>query len=145
MLKKATKAGATFLESTQAVEPIMKDHFVNGVLARNMETGNNVSVFGQVTVDASGFSAVLQKKLPPEIGVDANVSRKDVVICYREIREVKEQISELDFCEIYLNQKLAPGGYFWIFPESGTNVNVGLGVAMSKDFPHRGTKMEFLA
>ncbi len=135
LLKKATKAGATLLESTQAIEPIIKDHLVTGVLARNVETGNRDSVFGQVVVDASGFSAVLQKKLPPEIGVDANVSREDVVICYREIREVKEQIAEPDFCEIYLNQKLAPGGYFWIFPESGTKVNVGLGVAMSKDFP----------
>ncbi|MDH4221696.1 MAG: NAD(P)/FAD-dependent oxidoreductase [Candidatus Bathyarchaeota archaeon] len=136
VLKEATKAGATFLERTQAVELIVKDHFVNGVLARNMETGNKVSVFGQVTVDASGFSAVLQKKLPPEIGVDANASREDVVICYREIREVKEQIAEPDFCEIYLNQKVSPGGYFWIFPEGGTKVNVGLGVAMSKGFPN---------
>jgi len=136
LLKEAIKAGATLLESTQAVEPIIKDHFVNGVLARNVETGNNVSVFGQVVVDASGFSAVLQKKLPPEIGVDANASREDVVICYREIREVKEQITEPDFCEIYLNQKLSPGGYFWIFPESGMKVNVGLGVAMSKGFPN---------
>ena len=136
LLKMAIKAGATFLESTQAVEPLIKNHFVTGVLARNVKTGNKVSVFGQVTVDASGFSAVLQKKLPPKIGVDANVSREDVVICYREIREVKEQIAEPDFCEIYLNQKLAPGGYFWIFPESGTKVNVGLGVAMSKGFPN---------
>jgi digeranylgeranylglycerophospholipid reductase len=136
LLKKAIKAGAALLESTQAVEPIIKNHFVTGVLARIVETGNKVSVLGQVVVDASGFSAVLQKKLPPKIGVDANVSREDVVICYREIREVKEQIAELDFCEIYLNQKLAPGGYFWIFPESGTKVNVGLGVAMSKGFPN---------
>lgn len=136
LLKMAIKAGAALLESTQAVEPIIKNHFVTGVLARNVETGNKVLVFGQVVVDASGFSAVLQKKLPPKIGVDANVSREDVVICYREIREVKEQIAEPDFCEIYLNQKLAPGGYFWIFPESGTKVNVGLGVAMSKGFPN---------
>jgi digeranylgeranylglycerophospholipid reductase len=136
LLKKAIKAGATFLESTQAVEPIIKNNFVNGVSARNMETENKVLVFGQVTVDASGFSAVLQKKLPPETGVDANASREDVVICYREIREVKEQISEPDFCEIYVNQKFSPGGYFWIFPEGGTKVNVGLGVAMSKGFPN---------
>jgi digeranylgeranylglycerophospholipid reductase len=58
------------------------------------------------------------------------------VICYREIREVKEQISEPDFCEIFVNQKFSPGGYFWIFPEGGTKVNVGLGVAMSKGFPN---------
>ena len=58
------------------------------------------------------------------------------MICYREIREVKEQISEPDFCEIYVNQKFSPGGYFWIFPEGEMKVNVGLGVAMSKGFPN---------
>jgi len=136
LLKEATKAGATFLESTQAVEPIIKKNFVNGCSARKVETRSKFSVFGQVTVDASGFSAVLRKKLPPETGVDASASREDVVVCYREIREVKEQISEPDFCEIYLNQKVSPGGYFWIFPERGTKVNVGLGVAMSKGFPN---------
>jgi digeranylgeranylglycerophospholipid reductase len=136
LLKETVKAGATLLESTQAVEPIIKDNFVNGVLTRNIETENNVLMFGQVVVDASGFSAVLQKKLPPEIGVDANASREDVVICYREIRQVKEQIAEPDFCEIYINQKFSPRGYFWIFPESGAKVNVGLGVAMSKGFPN---------
>jgi len=136
LLKEATKAGATFLESTQAVEPIIKKNFVNGCSARKVETRSKFSVFGQVTVDASGFSAVLRKKLPPETGVDASASREDVVVCYREIREVKEQISEPDFCEIYLNQKFSPGGYFWIFPERGTKVNVGLGVAMSKGFPN---------
>lgn len=136
LLKTAIEAGATFMESTQAVQPTINDHSVTGVLAKNTETGNEVSLSGKAVVDASGFSAVLQKKLPPEIGIDANVSRQDVVICYREIREVEEQIAESDFCEIYLNKKLAPGGYFWIFPESGTKVNVGLGVAMFNSFPN---------
>ncbi|UCF59477.1 MAG: NAD(P)/FAD-dependent oxidoreductase, partial [Candidatus Bathyarchaeota archaeon] len=136
LLSRAIEAGATFQESTQAVEPIIKNHFVNGVLARNTETGNNVSVLGQVVVDASGFSAVLQKKLPYEIGVDSDSSKEDVVICYREIREVKKQIADPDYCEIYLNQTFSPGGYSWIFPEGGMKVNVGLGVSMSQGFPN---------
>ncbi|MFQ5999646.1 MAG: geranylgeranyl reductase family protein [Candidatus Bathyarchaeia archaeon] len=136
LLKRAIKAGSTLLEATQVVEPIIKDHFVIGVSARNVETGNMIKLFSKVVVDASGFPAVLRKKLPPEIGVDATVSREDVVICYREIREVKEQIADPDFCEIYLNQKLTPGGYSWVFPEGGAKVNVGLGVAMLKGFPN---------
>jgi len=136
LLSRAIEAGATFQESTQAVEPIIKNHFVNGVLARNTETGNNVSVLGQVVVDASGFSAVLQKKLPYEIGVDSDSSKEDVVICYREIREVKKQIADPNYCEIYLNQKFSPGGYSWVFPEGGMKVNVGLGVSMSQGFPN---------
>ena len=136
LLRRAIKAGTTFQESTQAIEPLLKNHFVNGVLARNTETGDAVSVMGQVVVDASGFSAVLQKKLPREIGVEADSSKGEVVICYREIREVKEQKGEPDYCEIYLNQKVSPGGYSWIFPEAGMKVNVGLGVSMFQDFPN---------
>jgi len=136
LLNRAIEAGATFQESTQAVEPIIKNNFVNGVLARNTETGDKVSVLGQVVVDASGFSAVLEKKLPHEIGVDSDSRKEDVVICYREIREVKKQIVDPNYCEIYLNQKFAPGGYSWIFPEGGMKINVGLGVSMSQGFPN---------
>ncbi len=136
LLSRAIEAGATFQESTQAIEPIIENHFVTGVLARNAETGYKFSVLGQVVVDASGFSAVLQKKLPHEIGVDSDSSKEDVVICYREIREVKKQIADPNYCEIYLNQKFSPGGYSWIFPEGGTKINVGLGVSMSQGFPN---------
>jgi digeranylgeranylglycerophospholipid reductase len=136
LLSRAIEAGATFQESIQVTEPIVENHFVTGVLARNTETGNNISVLGQVVVDASGFSAVLRKKLPSEIGVDSDSRKEDVVICYREIREAKKQIADPNYCEIYLNQKFSPGGYSWIFPEGGTKINVGLGVSMSQGFPN---------
>jgi len=134
LLKNAVDAGATLLESTQAVEPIIKNGFVTGVLARNSETGSKVTLLGRAVVDASGFSAVLRKKLPPEIGIDATVSKEDVVVCYREIRELKEQVDEPDYVKLYLSQKWAPGGYSWVFPEGGKRVNVGLGVTMFSGF-----------
>ncbi|KPV64150.1 MAG: Digeranylgeranylglycerophospholipid reductase [Candidatus Bathyarchaeota archaeon BA1] len=136
LLRNAIDAGATLLESTQAVEPIIKNGFVAGVLARDLKNGSKARLHSQVVVDASGYSAVLRKKLPPEMGVDVNVSKKDVEICYREIRELKETIAEPDLIKMYINQKVAPGGYYWIFPEGGTKVNVGLGVAMTNGFPN---------
>ncbi|UCE95611.1 MAG: NAD(P)/FAD-dependent oxidoreductase, partial [Candidatus Bathyarchaeota archaeon] len=35
-----------------------------------------------------------------------------------------------------LTQEITPGGYYWIFPEGGNKVNVGLGVAMTGKFPN---------
>jgi len=136
LLKSAVDAGSTLLESTQAVEPIIKNGSVTGVLARNLETESKVTLQSRVVVDASGFSAVLRKKLPPEIGIDAMVSNEDVVICYREIRELEEQVDEPDYCKLYLSQKWAPGGYSWFFPEGGKKVNVGVGVTMLSGFPN---------
>ncbi len=136
LLKNALNSGITLIESTHVLAPIFKDHFVIGVSAKNLKTEEKTELSGRVVVDASGYSAILRKKLPPEFGVQANINTKDVEVCYREIRELKEQVAEPDFCEIYLSQKWAPGGYSWFFAESGNRVNVGLGVAMSKNFPN---------
>lgn len=136
LLGDAIKAGATFLESTQAVGLLMKDNFVTGVPTTDLASKEMAELGARVVIDASGFSAVLRKNLPPEIGIQRNVDPKDVAICYREIRELAEPATELEFCRIFFNQRVAPGGYYWIFPESETKVNVGLGVVMTKGFPN---------
>lgn len=136
LLRDAINAGATLLELTQAVEPIIKDNFVTGVVVKDLTSKNKAKLNAQVVMDASGFSAVLRKKLPIEIGIETNVDPKDVAICYREIRELVEPIAEPEYCGIFFNQKVAPGAYYWIFPESEKKVNVGLGVSMSKGFPN---------
>src|SRR5919106_1312647 len=33
-----------------------------------------------------------------------------------------------DYCIIHLDQKIAPGGYAWVFPKGKSKVNIGLGV-----------------
>lgn len=136
LLRGAVDAGSTLLDSTQAIAPVVKNGFVTGVKVRDLKTNDKIELRSKVVVDASGFSAVLRKKLPLEFGIDANVSNEDVVICYREIRELRKQIVEPDYLEIHLNQTIAPAGYYWIFPKGFTKVNVGLGVGMLNDFPN---------
>jgi len=136
LVKEAKDAGATLLDSTIVTEPVIKDGYVVGVSAKDHKTGENSEILAQVVVDASGHSAVLRKKLPPEFGIETEVNDEDVEVCYREIREVKEPISDPGFCKIYLDLQRFPGGYCWIFPKSSTTVNVGLGVAMTKGFPN---------
>ncbi len=136
LLKEAKDAGAILIDSTVVSEPIIKDGYVVGVSAKDLKTGGKIEFSAQIVVDASGHSAVLRKRLPPEFGIETEVKNEDVEVCYREIREVKETITDPGFCRIYLDLKRVPGGYFWIFPKSSTTVNVGLGVAMTEGFPN---------
>jgi flavin-dependent dehydrogenase len=111
---------------------------VLGVTAKNMSTSETVELRGNITIDASGYYTILRKALPfaKKYGIETEVDPGDVEICYREIRVTKEKLDTPDSCKIYLDQSLAPGGYIWIFPESGRRINVGLGVQMAKGHPN---------
>jgi geranylgeranyl reductase family protein len=136
LLKKALDKGAVLLDSTQCLEPMVEKGFVTGVVAKNLKTGEKIRLEGKVVVDASGFLAVVRRKLPKEMGIENEIANEDVEACYREIRQLKQETDNAKFCEIYLNQKITPGGYAWIFPKGEGKVNVGLGVCMRDKFPN---------
>ncbi len=136
LINEAKAAGAILIDSTVVTEPILKNGYVVGVKTKDLKTDKNSEILAKVVVDASGYSAVLRKRLPAEMGIEKEVKDEDVEICYREIRELSEPIVDPGFCKIYLDLQRVPGGYYWIFPKSATTVNVGLGVAMTKGFPN---------
>jgi geranylgeranyl reductase family protein len=136
LLKKALDNGAVLLDSTQCLEPIIEKDFVAGVLAKNLKTAESIRLRSKVVVDASGFLAVVRRKLPTEMGIENEVANEDVEACYREIRQLKQETENTKYCEIYLNQKVTPGGYTWVFPKSGAKVNAGLGICMRGNFPN---------
>jgi geranylgeranyl reductase family protein len=137
LLKLALDEGATLYDSTQCLEPIFENGYVVGVSAKNVKTGEKLRFDGKTVVDASGFLAVIRRKLPKEMGIENEISNEDVEACYREIRQLKQESSEdKNYCEIYLNQKVTPGGYTWIFYKGGAKVNAGLGVCMRGKFPN---------
>ncbi|MGB8779662.1 MAG: NAD(P)/FAD-dependent oxidoreductase [Candidatus Bathyarchaeia archaeon] len=136
LLRKAIDKGARLLDSTQCLKPLIDRDFVAGVLVKNLRTGEETELRGKVTVDASGFVAAVRKKLPKELGIQNEVANEDVEACYREIRQLKQEGENTDYCEIYLNQKATPGGYAWIFPKGGARVNAGLGICMRNKFPN---------
>jgi digeranylgeranylglycerophospholipid reductase len=136
LLKMALDEGAILLDSTQCLEPTIEKGFVTGVLVRNLKTGKNVQLRGKVVLDASGFLAVIRRKLPKQMGIENEVANEDVEACYREIRQLRQEVENTKYCEIYLNQDVTPGGYTWIFPKSGAKVNAGLGICMRGKFPN---------
>jgi len=136
LLKMALNKGVTLFDNIHVLEPIIENSFVTGVSAKKTYANEKIKIFGRIIVDASGYSAIIRSKLPYEIGVDTKVDKEEVEVCYREIRVLKKEAKDLDLCQIYLDQKIAPGGYIWIFPKKNTHVNVGLGVAMKNNFPN---------
>jgi geranylgeranyl reductase family protein len=140
LLNKATDKGATLLDSTQCLEPIIEKGFVTGITARDLRTNRKMQLKGRATVDATGFAAVLRRRLPKNMSVETEVAKQDVEACYREIRQLKQENEESKYCEIYLNQNTAPGGYAWIFPKTGARVNAGLGICMRDKFPNPKTQ-----
>jgi digeranylgeranylglycerophospholipid reductase len=135
LVHEAVEAGAVLHDTTQVLEPIIEHGFVQGVLTQN-SAGHKGILQAPLVVEATGFSAVIRKRLPPEIGITDHVEKQDVEACYREIRRLKRPLDDADLCRIYLTQATTPGGYYWIFPEGDNKVNVGLGVAMTGRFPN---------
>lgn len=136
LLRKAVDAGAHLSDSTQCLEPLIEKGFAAGALVKNLKTGEEKELRSKVVVDASGFVGVVRKKLPKQLGIENEVANKDVEACYREIRQLRQESENTNYCEIYLNQKVTPGGYAWIFPKGGARVNAGLGICMRGNFPN---------
>ncbi|MEM2281071.1 MAG: NAD(P)/FAD-dependent oxidoreductase [Candidatus Bathyarchaeia archaeon] len=136
LLKLALDEGTTLYDCTQCLEPIVEKGYVVGVSARKVKTGEKVRFEGKVTVDASGFLAVVRRKLPEGMMIENEISKEDVEACYREIRQLKQEVGEKSYCEIYLNQNVSPGGYTWLFYKGSAKVNAGLGVCMRGNFPN---------
>ncbi len=136
LVKEAIDAGAVLHDVTQILEPIVEQGYVRGLSTKNLKNGEKSVLRSFLLVEATGFFAAIRKKLKPEIGIDVQVDNKDVEACYREIRRLKKPLDEPTLCQIYLTQAITPGGYYWVFPEGGSKVNVGLGVAMTGKFPN---------
>jgi digeranylgeranylglycerophospholipid reductase len=136
LLRKALDEGSSLLDSTQCLKPMVEKQCVTGVVVKNLKTGKDVRLKSKVIVDASGFMAVVRKKLPEELGIERDVANEDVEACYREIRQLKQETENTKYCEIYLNQRVSPGGYSWIFPKGGARVNAGIGICMRGEFPN---------
>ena len=134
LLKKALDAGATLLDQTRVIGPLIQDGFVRGIEAKQEGSEGKVEIPASVTVDASGCVGAIRSRLPPSFGVESDIKNEDMIVAYREIRSDVAWSSNLG--EIYLTMQLAPGGYYWIFDKGNGKINIGLGVQMTGKHPN---------
>ena len=118
VLEKALEYGAEFIQKP-VLAPVVERGRVAGV---KYDGGKERA---QLVVDASGVAGVIKSKLPRNWPVAEPVREK--MLAFRGILELEDK-PERDVIKAYTDQKLAPKGYWWEFPEGDGVVNVGLGV-----------------
>ena len=130
LLREALKNGAYLLSSSIPLDIILDQDSVKELIIKKYnETGK---IKSRVFVDASGWQGVLRRKVAKYMNIEANFSEEDLVLCYREIINLKKPVHEPDVCDIYLDVNLCPGGYAWVFPKrNGELINVGVGIQLS--------------
>ncbi len=121
----ALSRGVTILDKTTFTKPIVDGKYVVGVRCRR---DGDVEIYSKVVIDASGATAVVRTRLPWNIPFTEPLKYEDVSYAYREVVELDSEPEEREYIRIYLNQNIAPGGYWWFFPKKGSVVNVGLGI-----------------
>ncbi|MCE4615335.1 MAG: geranylgeranyl reductase family protein [Desulfurococcales archaeon] len=135
LIKEAVNRNANVFLKTRARKPVIENGKLAGVEAVT-PSGEKALFKAKIIVDATGNTMSLRLKLPKEWPVNEPLKPVDANIAYREIRELDYEIDEPDYIRIYVNQDVAPGGYWWFFPESKTTANIGLGVQGGRGHPN---------
>ncbi len=127
LIGEAERAGAHVLDNHKVQGPIIENGSVTGV--RVLRPSGSVEDFkAKVVIDASGVGAVIRSRLPREWWVSEPLLPEDVSNAYREVVQVDYEIERPEYIRIYLDSKIAPGGYWWLFPKSSNTMNIGLGL-----------------
>ena len=129
LIRGAVDRGAEYLDGAQVSRPIVRGGSVVGAVLWRRGRGF-WEVYSDVVIDATGICRAVVSKLPKGWPISEALNPRDTNIAYREVRVLREPIDEPEVLRIYISKKVAPGGYWWLFPYSLREgyVNVGLGV-----------------
>lgn len=119
--------GVELMDNTRADKIAFENG--KGTLLRtiNLKTQEVNYIRAKYFVDTSGYTAVLRKQVPDTVGLEREIHLEDINVAYREVWQT-DSVSDPGMAKIMLDQDLAPGGYWWYFPQNENTVNIGVGV-----------------
>jgi len=119
LAEQAENQGANIFVKTNVKDVIKNENGdIVGVKASNPE--GEVSFFGKIIIDASGFGSVVCKAM----GFATQWKRFGAGAEY----EARAENVDPDTWSLMVGQKYSPAGYAWIFPISKDIVRIGVGV-----------------
>ncbi|MFX0168751.1 MAG: geranylgeranyl reductase family protein [Candidatus Hodarchaeota archaeon] len=142
LLKYAVKSGVTIHDNAHVLEPIQDNGTIIGVKYKDIKKNQLKEAYAKVTVDASGMSATLRRKIQHPF-IERTIALSDQAVCYREILELQKPFEPADRCWIIMDDRYSPGGYTWIFPRGERIVNVGLGTQGGCGHKPKGLYQQF--
>ncbi|MCE4601632.1 MAG: geranylgeranyl reductase family protein [Desulfurococcales archaeon] len=135
LIKAAMDSGVDIYLRTRMGTVVMENGKLAGVRATGPD-GETIIFRAKVVVDATGSGGSVRRKLPQSWPVYEPIKKTDASIAYRRIVELDYDIEEPEYIRIYLNEEIAPGGYWWLFPKGRHIANIGLGVQGGRGYPH---------
>jgi digeranylgeranylglycerophospholipid reductase len=141
----AVKAGIEIRDQI-TLRALMVDN--NSVIGVEGEDTFKKSLFkktAKIVVDCTGVTSVLRNSLAIKSYIQRRIDRDDLEATGRyiynfDVADQDNTFFDPDYCIIHLDQKLAPGGYGWVFPKGKDKANIGLGV-QQKAFERRNKQM----
>ena len=123
----SAKAGTDIMLKTTVKDLIIKDHKVCGVVAKHL--GKTIEVHADVVIAADGIESNIARLA----GIETIKTPQQICSCAQY--EMVGMDVDPEYLEFYFGEKIAPGGYLWIFPKGDGVANVGLGIRSSIETP----------
>lgn len=144
-LRDATKVGVEIKERVALRSLVIENNTVIGVEGEELDSKAVFKKTAKLVVDCTGVTSVLRTNLPIKSFIQRRIDRDDLEATGRyiynfDLAHDDKTYFDPEYCIIHLDQKLAPGGYGWVFPKGKSKVNIGLGV-QQKAFDVRNKAM----
>jgi digeranylgeranylglycerophospholipid reductase len=133
-LRDATKAGVEVTEQIAIRSLLVEDdETIIGVEGNDLANKTIFKKTAKLVIDCTGVTSVMRTNLPIKSFIQRRIDRDDLEATGRyiynfDLGQEDKTYFDSDYCIIHLDQKLAPGGYAWVFPKGKNKVNIGLGV-----------------
>lgn len=132
-LRDAQKLGVEIRGNIALRSLLVENGTVVGVAGQDLLTNTAFEKTCKLVIDATGVTSVLRTNLPLKTFIQKKIDRVDLEATGRYIYNFDRASEDRthfdpDYCIIHLDQKIAPGGYAWVFPKGESKVNIGLGV-----------------
>lgn len=132
-MKDAVKAGIEVREQVTLRSLIVENNNVIGVEGDDTFNRSLFRKTAKIVVDLTGVTSVLRNNLAIKSYIQRRIDRDDLEATGRyiynfDVADHDNTFFDPDYCIIHLDQKLAPGGYGWVFPKGKDKANIGLGV-----------------
>ncbi|MDD4652361.1 MAG: NAD(P)/FAD-dependent oxidoreductase, partial [Methanothrix sp.] len=119
----AARSGARVLVKTRATGMVRKDGLWRIAASSG---GESLQFEAPMIIGADG----VESKVARWAGIGSGLRQEEIMVCAQYL--VLEESIDQDCCEFFFGNRMAPGGYAWIFPKGRCRgrglANVGIGI-----------------
>ncbi len=124
ILSLAAVKGAKILTKTSAIKIIGDKEKFTAVLVEHKKGKS------ELKCEYIALACGMDKRVANSAGININVKESDIISSAQYL--IAGNDFELGYPEFHLGNRIAPGGYAWIFPKGDNIANVGIGVALDR-------------